>query len=248
MGLYDNAWPSTYQEIKRLYPVWYWDVLEMDAIWRAQGFQLDGVRSSIEQMIKNGAIYTADSQTISLYEKFLGITTDLSIPLEERRKVVAAMMYSTPHIGAPEIKEIVNIFTPAGVDVTFDDGVIGLSVQTSPDEPLDVEACFKALQRQLPAHLAWIFDTIYDTKTPGVIATGACTEMSGRIDIWPFVAREMETTGSVAYEAGTEMGGRLDIMPLVAREIETSGAAERVSVQTYYPMLEIYPQGGQMNG
>ena len=248
----------------------------MDAIWRAQGRQLDGVRSSIEQMVLNGSIYTADSRTISQYEKFLGITTDLSTPLEERRKVVAAMMYSTQHIGAPEIKEIVGLFTPADADVTFEDGVIGLSVQSSPDEPLDVEACFKALQRQIPAHLAWIFDTIYATKTPGVASTGVYTEMSGRIDIWPFVAREMETTGSAAYTsgtemsgklgiwplviremdttggvkhtAGTEMGGKVDIWPMAVREMDTSGAAERASTQTYHPMLEIYPQGGQMNG
>ena len=44
LGLYDNAYFSVYEEIKRFYPVWYWDVLEMDCIWRAQGKQLDQVR------------------------------------------------------------------------------------------------------------------------------------------------------------------------------------------------------------
>jgi len=29
MRLYDNAYPSTYEEIKTWYPAWYRDVLEM---------------------------------------------------------------------------------------------------------------------------------------------------------------------------------------------------------------------------
>lgn len=36
MPLYDNAFPSNYDEIKTYYPVWYFDVLEMDAVWRAE--------------------------------------------------------------------------------------------------------------------------------------------------------------------------------------------------------------------
>ena len=34
MRLYDNAYPSTYEEIKTWYPAWYRDVLEMDALWQ----------------------------------------------------------------------------------------------------------------------------------------------------------------------------------------------------------------------
>lgn len=33
--LYPNGFPSAYEELKTFYPVFYRDVFEMDAIWRA---------------------------------------------------------------------------------------------------------------------------------------------------------------------------------------------------------------------
>ena len=77
---------------------------------------------------------------------------------------------------------------------------------------------------------------------------GACIEMSGRLDVWPMVAREVDATGSVAYGAGAKVGGKLDIWPLVPREVQTSGAVSKGGVNTLYPTIEIFPQGVMISG
>ncbi len=152
--LYDNAWPSTYEEIKSFYPVWYWDVFEMDAIWRAQGYEMDNVRRTIERVIDDGYIDTADSDMIAQYEHFLDLPTDKTVPLEERRKIVSATLFLILHIGAPEIKEILGIFTDSPVTVTFANGKIGIIVESGRKEPPGVDACDALLRKRIPAHLA----------------------------------------------------------------------------------------------
>ena len=105
MGLYDNAWPHVYEEIRRFYPVWYRDVLEMDAIWRAQGVELDGVRATVEALIDNGYIMTADLRTIASLEAFLHINPSPGQTLQERRQVVATYVRGQDHIGGPGDQE-----------------------------------------------------------------------------------------------------------------------------------------------
>ncbi len=152
--LYDNAWPSTYEEIRSFYPVWYWDVFEMDAIWRAQGYELDNVRRTIERIIDDGYIATADSDMIAQYEHFLDLPADKTIPLEERRKIVSATLFLILHIGASEIKEIIGIFTDGPVTVTFANGKIGIIVESGEREPPSIDACDALLRKRIPAHLA----------------------------------------------------------------------------------------------
>ena len=65
MRLYENSVPNTYDEIKTWYPVWYRDVLEMDALWQALGSQLDKVRNGIIQAIDNNFIDRADTETLA---------------------------------------------------------------------------------------------------------------------------------------------------------------------------------------
>lgn len=153
MGLYDNAWPRVYEEIRRFYPVWYRDVLEMDAIWRAQGAELDGARSTIERIVFNGYINTADTETIAKYEKFLEITPETGATLEERRAQVAAIMFPSPHIGAPEIREIFAFFAKGRISVRLVGGFVELVVDLKENEVLSAPAFLRALDQKFPAHL-----------------------------------------------------------------------------------------------
>lgn len=58
---------------------------------------------------------------------------------------------------------------------------------------------------------------------------------------------DLETTGGIVYGAASEMAGRMDVWPLVAREIETTSKAATSGVLTYHGIMEIYPQGGEAN-
>lgn len=180
MGLYDNAWPSTYEEIKRFYPVWYRDVLEMDAIWRTQGRELDGVRATVEGLIDNGYILTADLPTIIGLEDFFRITPENGQTLEERRQVVASYVRGREHIGAPEIRSIVGAFTTGLVDVGFHKGIISVKTSRRASESLNLDGCLKVLHERIPAHLRLAFTD--ETENPQETSVGFAGA-AGRISI-----------------------------------------------------------------
>lgn len=156
MTLYKNAFPTTYEEIKRYFPSWYTDVLEMDSIWRAQGKQFDAVRTAIDGVVSNRFIAHADEATISELERFIRITPSAGQTLEERRMVVStALKGSNNHIGAPEIREIVGRFIGEGeVTVTFLNGTIFVDVEKPFTSTGNYVACYNALANVIPAHLA----------------------------------------------------------------------------------------------
>lgn len=155
MGLYDNAFLTTYEDIKRFYPSWYSDVKEMDAIWRAQGLQLDAIRAALERIISNSYIATADEATISSLETFLGITHGVAQSLEERRQVLASSFNGAgSHIGAPEIKKIVERFTDDGViTISFTNGIINLTIEKPYSSTCNYLSCHTILSNSIPAHL-----------------------------------------------------------------------------------------------
>ena len=176
MGLYDNAWPATYEEIKRFYPVWYRDVLEMDAIWRAQGCELDGVRATVEGLINNGYILTADLQTITSLEDFLRIVPEAGQSLDKRREVVTAYFLGNEHIGAPEIKTIVQAFNPGGIDIAFERSTVHVTVYYNTSlESFNAPACRAILLKRIPAHLNLLLTLVDVGGTATAYAAVACT-------------------------------------------------------------------------
>ena len=160
MSLYDNAFPSNYEEIRTFYPVWYFDVKEMDAVWRTTGKQLDAVQSGVEAIITNNFIATADDTTLKALEKFLGLTPNPDRTSSERRQLIASVLSSTPHIGAPEIKDLVGTFTLGDIDVSFDGGEIRVTVTRDMADRLNMADCLYVLQGRIPAHLDLMFTDI----------------------------------------------------------------------------------------
>ena len=185
MGLYDNAWSHVYEEIRRFYPVWYRDVLEMDAIWRAQGVELDGVRSAIDRIVFNGYIHTADAETIAKYEEFLEIAPESGATLEARRAQIAAIMFPSPHIGAPEIRDIVGIFTSGKVDVAFSKGLIRITVSGTADKVFALRSCGLVLQKRIPAHLALCMVGVISAQAPTILHIGGSAGTVVRLGLPP---------------------------------------------------------------
>lgn len=87
-----------------------------------------------------------------------------------------------------------------------------------------------------------------DLESNGAITYGAASEMAGAMDVWPLVIREIESTGALTYGAGAQRDGRLKVYPLAAKSIETDGETGFTGAQVYGLTLEIYPQGGNVNG
>lgn len=183
MGLYDNAWPHVYEEIKRFYPVWYRDVLEMDAIWRAQGVELDGVRAAVESLINNSYIMTADLQTITCLEDFLRISSGAAQTLDERRQVILAFIRGQGHIGAPEIRNIVSAFTSGAISVGFSLGTVCVAVTHAAEEPFNQKVCGMILLARIPAHLRLRMSEIIHARETASLHVGGAMGMITRIPI-----------------------------------------------------------------
>ena len=143
-------------------PLFYLDVFEMREILKAQGRALDGVCSSIELIIDNNFIMTADEATIKDWETFLALVNPPGMTLEERRAQVAAMLYRVSHIGEPEIRELFKFFSNGSIDVGFSRGVIELAIDLAPGEVLSVAAFLQVLSRRIPAHLS--LRIVFQTK------------------------------------------------------------------------------------
>lgn len=189
MGLYDNALPSTYEEIKRFYPSWYAEVKEMDAIWKVQGLELDLIRSALERIISNSYIATADESTIADLERFLRITPGMDQSLEERRQVLSASFKGPGrHMGAPEIREIAKHFMEEGnITIGFTNGVISVAIEKPYNSVCNYISCYTVLSNSIPTHLQLDMAVI-------ALLNRECTLYTGCV---------MRTTKSVVFEMNT---------------------------------------------
>lgn len=153
MRLYENTTASNYETLKTLYPVWYRNVLEMDAIWKALGPQLDGMQKGLTQAVDNGFIWFADEPTITSLERFLYIPVSRAKPMIERKTLVASFSIGNGHIGAEEIKAIISIFTNGQIEVTLVGGTIDVSVTREISDRFNLADCLYILEKKVPAHL-----------------------------------------------------------------------------------------------
>lgn len=153
MRLYDNADGDNYENLKVLYPVWYRDVLEMDAIWHALGPQLDGIQSGLTQAVDNGFIWTSNEPTITKLEQFLYIPVVRSKPLIERKTLVASFVLGNGHIGEKEIKALIGMFTDGEITVALIGGAIDISVTREISDRFNLADCLYILLKKIPAHL-----------------------------------------------------------------------------------------------
>ena len=87
---YNNGYDSTFEELITFYPAFYREVREIRAILEAEGAITDKVIESINRVIDNSFIATADESMITRLEKFLGLPTDTSKSLEDRRQAVGS--------------------------------------------------------------------------------------------------------------------------------------------------------------
>jgi len=160
MRLYDNSYPSGYDELKTYYPVWYREVLEMDALWRVMGQQLDSIQSGITQAVDNCFISTADAETLRKLEEFLYISYEGSRTLEERRALISSFFIGTGHIGEQELKDITALFTNAPISVELIGGTVEISVTRELSDRFNLIDCLFMILKRIPAHLKVVFNDI----------------------------------------------------------------------------------------
>ena len=153
MRRYDNAFPTTYDEFKTHYPLYYSNSPEMQAIMQANGEQLDKIQLAIIQAVNNLDTENMDSKTLSRLEKFLYIAYDGSRSLTERRATINSLETDHDHIGQADIKEVLSRFTEGVIDVALVGGTILVTVTRDLSDIFNLKDVSYVLLKRLPAHL-----------------------------------------------------------------------------------------------
>lgn len=124
-------------------------------ILNAEQIEFDMLNINIEDLQKQMFIDTA-TWGLSIYEKELGIKTNLNKPLDERRSVVKSKWRGTGKVDSLLIKAVADAFTNGDVKVEFDGNIIinFNSVLGTPPNLPDVK---NAIGEINPAHLAIIY-------------------------------------------------------------------------------------------
>ena len=167
--LYPNGFPSAYEELKTFYPVFYRDVFEMDAIWRAAGGGLDEIEDGVDAVVNNNFVSLMDTDALAQMETFLGIPPNQKRTLEARRKLVASYFIGGNHIGAREIKDITRAFTEGTCEVSFVGGTVYIHVKSDIKDTPPEDDYYYILRKKIPAHLG-----VYTGRNGGGLRHTAC--------------------------------------------------------------------------
>lgn len=153
--LYPNGFPSAYEELKTFYPVFYRDVFEMDAIWRAAGGGLDEIEDGVDAVVNNNFVSLMDTDALAQMETFLGIPLNQKRTLEARRKLVASYFIGGNHIGAREIKDITRAFTEGTCEVSFVGGTVYIHVKSDVKDTPPEDDYYYILRKRYPRTSAY---------------------------------------------------------------------------------------------
>jgi hypothetical protein len=128
-------------------------------IFNAEQKQFEQKELDLEDLRKQMDIETA-TWGLDIYEKDLGIKTDRSKPLTERRSVIKSKERGSGKVDATLIKLVADSFTNGDVEVTFD-GQINIKFTSVLGIPPNLEDLENALEDVKPAHLAIAYAFAY---------------------------------------------------------------------------------------
>lgn len=164
MKFYDKFFENNYEELIQYYPRYYRDVLEMDAILRANGDIADELEDSIEQTYFNNFIDYADEETIRRLEKFLTISIDKSKSLDERRRLVKSFFVGFGKVSASMLEEMIasytgapawSVFEPRGGAGDTGDSIYKINFYRGNNDTIRWSDIYFLLGRKLPAHVSY---------------------------------------------------------------------------------------------
>lgn len=139
----------------------------MKAILKTQGEIADNIENNIEQIFNNCFIDEADEATITKHEIFLGIEFKPD-SLEERKRLVKSYYIGFGKISASMIKDIVQSYINAPVNVYFEpfdeerNNRLFIGLERDCDAAaIYVKNILPILARKIPAHIKWIINISY---------------------------------------------------------------------------------------
>ena len=166
-----SPYENRFKELCASMPLFYLDVYEMREILKAQGKLADGMFEETERVIRNNFILLADEGTVSKWEAMLEVTYEQRMTLDQRKNVLIGLICGYDHIGEPEIREIISLYTDFDVAISFYRGSINITI--------DGIGCIsgytnliETLRKRIPTHLRLGFTINIRSPTPVCIHVG----------------------------------------------------------------------------
>jgi hypothetical protein len=136
--------------------------LVYQALFDSEAGQLDERQINIDDLAAQMIVNTA-TWALAVYEKELGIMTDLSQTYAERRSVILSKMRGVGVVNGALIKLVADSFTNGNVSVSYAASTITVTFTSVVGVPPN-EAAFKAAIEDIkPAHLALLYVYLYNT-------------------------------------------------------------------------------------
>ena len=123
------------------------------------GLSMDNFDDKMNDFVAQLNIDTA-TWALAIYEKELGIKTDISKPLDERRSVIKSKLRGTGKIGAAQIKIVADAYSNGNVEVKFDKAIY-LKFNSFYGVPKNLDDLKRAVREVAPAHLVIIYEFKY---------------------------------------------------------------------------------------
>jgi len=126
----------------------------------AGGAEFDSVLTAVSDI---EAQLDIDKATwgLVIYEKELGLQTDISKPLADRRAVVKSKLRGSGKADAVLIKLVADAYTNGDVEVTFPDGVIHIRFTNVLGAPPNLGDLTNTIEELRPAHLPFEYEYSY---------------------------------------------------------------------------------------
>lgn len=160
-----NQERSGYEELVSYGPYFYKEILEMDANYRFAGKTLDIMAEGLESIVSNQFIDSADEDTILRMEKWLGIDTDFSRTLEDRRKKVKLVWNGGEKLSGSFIKSLVRSYTGCEDDPTVKmTTYLSINAYITSNKAVYISDLVEQLEKMKPAHIRMVLSLINYSK------------------------------------------------------------------------------------
>lgn len=153
---------SGYEELLSMYPGFYREIYEMQEILKAEGKLYDGLKSDIQQVFFDQFVDYADSETVAVYEKIIGIETDTNKSLDERRRVVKAFLTGSGKLSAASIKSLIGSYTQGAVQCDLDKINAGdnfhtliITAERGGGDTINLSDITELIEKKIPSHIKY---------------------------------------------------------------------------------------------
>lgn len=168
--LFDDYYDSTYDELVTYYPTFYNEVKEMQAVLKAEGDLIDGVKDGIETVFGDCFIDSADEATIAKLETFLHIHMHGERSLDDRRRLVKSYFVGSGKLSASLLSDIIGTYTGAKSQCRFEpcdtqgNNCLYIDSERGTETSFYASDIMELIRAKLPAHIAYQFNVVYENE------------------------------------------------------------------------------------